>query len=104
MRNAHVGTHTEDKISFQRRSRIVRHGLKEGLGAAQLFQEWQCKTVQLLLTDSQSVLAVCKQRGPGRMKHLKLKMLTVQEWLKTGTLRIHKVSTHDNPADFITKP
>ena len=37
------------------------------------------------------------------MKHLKLKMLTMQEWMKTGTLRIHKVSTHDNPADFMTK-
>ena len=28
MRSAHVGTHTEDKISFQRRSRVVRHGLR----------------------------------------------------------------------------
>ena len=30
-------------------------------------------------------------------------MLTVQERLKTGRLRIHKVSTHDNPADLMTK-
>ena len=31
------------------------------------------------------------------MKHVELKMLTVQEWLKTGRLRFRKVSTHDNP-------
>ena len=37
------------------------------------------------------------------MKHIELKMLAVQEWLKTGRLRIHKVSTHDNPADLMTK-
>ena len=69
----------------------------------QLLREWQYKTVPLLQTDSQSALAVCKRRGPGRMKHIELKMLAVQEWLKTGRLRIHKVSTHDNPADLMTK-
>ena len=37
------------------------------------------------------------------MKHIGLKMLTVQEWLKTGRLRVHKVSTHDNPTDLMTK-
>ena len=37
------------------------------------------------------------------MKHVQLKMLTVQEWLKTGRLRIHKVSTRDNMADLGTK-
>ena len=26
-------------------------------------------------------------------------MLTVQEWLKTERLRIHNVTTHDNPTD-----
>ena len=37
------------------------------------------------------------------MKHIVLKMLTEQEWLKTGRLLIHKVSTHDNHTDFTTK-
>ena len=37
------------------------------------------------------------------MKHVELKMLTVQEWLKTGRLRVRKLSTHDNPADLMTK-
>ena len=37
------------------------------------------------------------------MKHIELKMLTVQEWLETGRLRVHKVSTHDNPAALMTK-
>ena len=66
-------------------------------------KEWQCKTVPLLWTDSQSALAVCRRRGPGRMKHVELKMLAVQEWLKTGRLRVRKGSTHDNPANLMTK-
>ena len=81
----------------------IGSGAIEGLGAAQLLREWQYETVPLLQTDSQSALAVCRRRGPGRMKHIELKMLAVQEWLKTGRLRIHKVSTHDNPADLMTK-
>ena len=81
----------------------IGSGAIEGLGASQLLREWQYETVPLLQTDSQSALAVCKRRAPGRMKHIELKMLAVQEWLKTGRLRIHKVSTHDNPADLMTK-
>ena len=74
----------------------IGSGAIEGLGAAQLLREWQYKTVPLL--HSQSALAVRKRRGPGRMKHIELKMLA-----KTGRLRIRKVSTHDNPADLMTK-
>ena len=81
----------------------IGSGAIEGLGAAQLLQAWQYKTVPLLLTDPRSALAVCKRRGPGRTKHIELKMLTVQEWLKTGRLRIHEVPTPDNPADLMTK-
>ena len=63
----------------------IGSGAIEGLGASQLLREWQYETVPLLQTDSQSALAVCKRRGPGRMKHIELKMLAVQEWLKNGT-------------------
>ena len=63
----------------------IGSGAIEGLGAAELLQEWQCKTVPLHWTDSQSALAVCKRREPGRRKHVELKMLAVQEWLQNGT-------------------
>ena len=63
----------------------IGSGAIEGLGAAKLLQEWQCKTVPLLWTDSQSALAVCKRRGPGRRKHVELKMLAVHQWSKKGT-------------------
>ena len=78
----------------------IGSGAIEGLGAAQLLKEWQCETAPLLWTDSQSALAVCRCRRPGRMKHIELKVLAVQEWLKTGRLRVRKISTHDIPADL----
>ena len=84
MRSARVGTHAKDESSFERRGRVVRHwtGAIEGLEAAQLLFEWQTNE-EVWSTET------CE-----------LKMLTVAE---NGRLRIHKVSTHDNPADLMTK-
>ena len=62
-------------------------------GEAQFLQEWQYKNS----TAASARLTV------RTMKHIELKMLTVQERLKAARLRIHKVSTHDNPADLMTK-
>ena len=56
----------------------------EGLGAAQLLQEWQCKIVPLLLTDSQSALAVRKQRARSN-EHVELQTSTLQEMAENGT-------------------
>ena len=82
----------------------IGSGAIETLGAAQLLKEWKYDGVNpLLMTDSQSALAVCRKRGPGKMKHVELKMLAIQDWVKEGRLRIHKVSTHENPADLMTK-
>ena len=43
----------------------ISSGASEGLEAAQLLQEWQYKTVPLLLTDSQSALAVPQAKRAG---------------------------------------
>ena len=59
MRSAHMGTHTEDESSFERRGPVVRHwfrSYRRSVGA-----------VPLLLTDSLSARAACKRRGRGRI-------------------------------------
>ena len=37
------------------------------------------------------------------MKHIELKMLAVQDWIKEKRLRMGKVPTEANPADLLTK-
>lgn len=78
-------------------------GAVESLGITQLLREWDIIVVPLLMTDSSSAKAVCSRRGPGRMKHIELRMLVIQQWLAEGRLRINKVSTHLNEADLLTK-
>ena len=63
----------------------IGSGAIEGLGAVQLLKEWQYKTVPLLWTDSQSALAVCKRRGPGRMNTRRIKDARSAGMAQNGT-------------------
>ena len=38
------------------------------------------------------------------MKHIELKMLTIQQWREEGRLQLRKIGTLDNMSDMLTKP
>ena len=57
-----------------------------------------------LYTDSASSAAVTMKRGMGRMKHLELRALYLQDEVRAGRLRVLHIGTNDNPADLLTKP
>ena len=60
--------------------------------------------VQLrLLTDSSSAKAVTLRRGPGRMRHIEIRQLWLQEECRQHSLSIDRVSTLENDADMFTK-
>ena len=81
----------------------IGSGAIEGLGAAQLLQEWQYKSVPLLQTDAQSALAVCKRRRLLSNETHRVEGVHSAGMADNGATRVHKGSTRDNPADFITK-
>ena len=78
-------------------------GAVEALGLTQLLAEWHEPCTPILYSDSSSALAVVRRRGPGRMKHVELKMLAIQQWHIEGRLRIRKIGTDDNASDMLTK-
>ena len=39
-----------------------------------------------------------------RTKHIDIKFRFVRDVIKEGELKVCKISTHDNPADMLTKP
>ena len=57
-----------------------------------------------LYTDSSSALALCGRRGPGRVKHLDIRILALQTWNRENRLSLAKLPTADNRADILTKP
>ena len=54
-------------------------------------------------TDSTTAKAVAGRRGLGKLRHVELKFLWVQEVVKKGRLRISKVWGERNVADHLTK-
>ena len=78
-------------------------GAVEALGFCQLLKELGVNVVPTLFTDAQSALDICKKRGPGRMKHVELKFLAVQEWQKEGKIKLRKINTSMNPSDMLAK-
>ena len=54
-------------------------------------------------SDSSSARQLCKKRGPGRVRHLDLRMLFVQDLVENKQLRVGSISGDRNPADVLTK-
>ena len=54
-------------------------------------------------TDATTGRSIAMRRGLGKIRHLSLQLLWVQQRVQAGEVRIHKVSTHHNAADLFTK-
>jgi hypothetical protein len=58
-----------------------------------------------LFRDSQSAIYLTKdQMFHERTKHIDVKYHYVRDIVAQGKLKVCKISTHDNPADMMTKP
>ena len=75
----------------------------EALGFAQLASEFRVSVQCQVFVDSSAALGITARRGCGRMRHLRLGDLWVQEVAHRGELAYHKVSGDANPADLMTK-
>ena len=56
-----------------------------------------------MFTDSSACRGIANRTGVGKIRHLDLKMLFVQQFVKKRELEILSVSGHKNPADLGTK-
>ena len=55
-------------------------------------------------TDSSSARLMAYKRSPGRMKHIELRQLWLQEQVRSKMFEIEKIPTEQNLADVLTKP
>jgi hypothetical protein len=54
--------------------------------------------------DSSAAIGICRRRGIGKVRHLAVAQLWVQELVHSRACRLHKVLGTENPADLMTKP
>ena len=56
-----------------------------------------------VLTDATAAIGICRRRGLGKIRHLHVADLWVQDRVKRGDFILTKVAGSDNPADILTK-
>ena len=63
------------------------------------------KTIQVseLYADASAALSIAKRQGPGKMRHINVKSLWLQEKALQSLLKYNKVRGEENPADGLTK-
>jgi hypothetical protein len=53
--------------------------------------------------NSGAAIGICRRSGIGRVRHLAVGQLWVQDHLRRGTFRLYKVRGDEHPADLCTK-
>ena len=75
----------------------------EMIGMTQLASVWELAMKGNIFADSSASLGIAKRRGSGKMRHVKIRTLWIQEKNETGELQYTKVQGNSNPADLMTK-
>ena len=67
--------------------------------AADLGMKWSLH----LRTDATAAIGICRRKGLGKIRHLAVADLWVQDKLKTGDFQLSKIPGLENPGDLFTK-
>ena len=57
----------------------------------------------MTITDSSAALGISKRRGLGKVRHIELNLLWIQDKVVKGEIEVRKVKGEDNRADALTK-
>ena len=75
----------------------------ELIGITQLAADWGIAMLGKVHVDSSAAIGVANRRGNGKLRHVRVGSLWIQEKLEDGDLLMEKVGTEWNPADLLTK-
>ena len=78
-------------------------GGAHGIGRQSLCRDLGLDLKLRLHSDSTAAIGVCRRRGLGKIRHLAVADLWLQDKVRSGDLTVHKVLGTDNPADAMTK-
>ena len=79
-------------------------GAAEGLGIQALMKDLGWKGKVRINVDASAAKSVASRVGIGKIRHLDVKFMWIQEAVRAGRIVIRKVRGVENPADILTKP
>ena len=68
-----------------------------------MLREFGVETVLTLQGDSAAAKGTLSREGSGRIKHLEVRQLWLQSWIKSGEVRLLKIPRDSNSSDTLTK-
>ena len=95
--------HTESLSSAEADFFALTTGVGEGMVTKHLLQELGHEVILMNHVDSQSAKVSAYKRELGRMKHVMLKYMYVQEVVEKSLTHLAYISTKQNKADLLTK-
>ena len=75
----------------------------EMLGIKSMMSDWGRSKSGILYADSTAALGIAKRKGAGKLRHININTLWVQEVQDREGVTYRKVLGTDNPADLMTK-
>ena len=76
----------------------------EALGARSLFADLGWHARLHICMDVEAARAIASRQGIGKVRHLEVRYLWLQDQVRSGSIRLEKVWGRENPADVLTKP
>ena len=74
-----------------------------GLGLKALYHDFTRETSLLLMTDSTAARGMCHRRGLGKVRHMDVQMLWLQQKVQNREVGLKKVAGKQNLGDLLTK-
>ena len=75
----------------------------EMIGIASVAADFGTDTKIIMYADSSAAIAISKRRGSGKLRHINIGLLWIQEKVESEQLTVKNVKGISNPADMMTK-
>ena len=75
----------------------------ELIGFIRMAKEWDIELAGQVLVDSSAALGATKRKGNGKLRHVRVGFLWIQQTFGGGELDYQKVLGTENPADLMAK-
>ena len=78
-------------------------GASQALGLMSLLDDLGQAVKATLFTDASAAIGIVRRSGLGKLRHLNVRYLWLQDQVRTGQVSLTKVKGTENPADLVTK-
>ena len=98
---------TQPSISFssgEAEFHAAIKGAAEGIGIQSLLKDMGISVTINIHTDTSAAKGTAARIGIGKVKHLDVAWLWIQDAVRRGLVKILKIDGKTNPADLMTKP